>query len=278
MAQPSFLSPAAVGPLLDPHARRVCCLSGLEAARQKVFTLRQLRKGLEISIHDLEAQRRKEEVLNSALVITRFTKATCDTFISLAGALGKAVLPKPVGKQVEMLAAGYAAATPLAEAAATSHYGGKADWVNAGATSVKEAASLVTDNIGTELLIKTSVVPVETIKGAMNHDTRGIIKPAANYVYDLNTSLADLVGKKGEAAAALAKIAKSAFEYNEMIGKAFDQFIDDDLESQQRTQALKSSLMHLSKLVSRKIYEMEQFINTCEFQLSSPEFRLDSRG
>jgi hypothetical protein len=271
MAQPDFNATEAVGPIQDPDARRVCSLAGLETARQKVFSLRQLRDGLDLSIRELERQRRKDKIINNALIVARFTKATCDAFISMAGALGKAVLPKPAGEKVEKLAAGYAAVTPVVEAAATSAAGGSAEWAKAGATLVKEGASVVTHNKGAEIMTKSTVVKAEIIKGAMNHDKEGLIKSAVDYTYDLNTTIAEMTGKKGEAGAALAKVAKSAFEYNEQIGKAFDQLIDDDLESQERIHALKSSLVHQAKLLSRKIDEMEQFVTSCEYQLYPPE-------
>ena len=119
MAQPNFSTPDAVGPIQDPDARRVCSLARIDTARQRAFTLRQLRDGLDISIQDLEGQRRKDKIINTALVVARFTKATCDAFISMAGALGKAVLPKPAGEQVERFAAGYAADVCSCASAAT---------------------------------------------------------------------------------------------------------------------------------------------------------------
>lgn len=271
MAQPDISAPDTVGPISDPEARRVCSLAGIETARKKVFTLRQLRDGLDISIKDLEAQRRKDQIVNRALMVARFTKATCDTFISMAGALGKAFMPKVAGDKVEKFAEGYAAIAPLVDAAATSAAGGNADWVKAGATTVKEGVSVVTENKGIEILTKSTVVKVEIIKGAMNHDQDGIIKSAVDYTYDLNTTVVGMTGKKGKVAEGLAKVAKSAFEYNEQIGKAFDQLIDDDLESQERIHALKSTLVHQAKLLSKKIDEMEQFVTSCEYQLSSPE-------
>lgn len=267
MAQPNLFTRDTVGPIQDSETRRVCSLASIETERQKVFTLRQLRDGLNISIRELEDQRRKDKIVNKALVVARFTKATCDAFISMAGALGKAVLPGAAGDQVERIASGYAAATPLIEAVATSAAGGQADYVKALATTAKEGVSLVTHNKGAEILTKSTVVKVEIIKGAMNHDQEGIIKSAISYTYDLNTTIAEMAGKRGEAGAAFAKVAKSAFEYNEQIGKAFDQLIDDDLESQERANALKSNLAHQAKLLSKKIAEMEQFVVSCEYRL-----------
>jgi hypothetical protein len=271
MTQPNVLTSDAVGPIRDPDVRRVCNQASIETTRRKVLTLRQLREGLNISIQELESQRRKEKFVNKALLVARFTKATCDAFINMAGALGKAVMPKPAGEKVERFAAGYAAAIPLVEAAAISDAGGKADWVKAGATSVNEGISLVTNNKAAKILTKSAVVKVEVIKGAMNHDGEGIIKSAVNYTYDLNVEIAEMTGEKGEAGAAFAKVAKSAFEYNEQIGKAFDQLIDDDEESQERADALKRTLVLRAKLLSKQIDEMEQFITSCEYEISHPE-------
>lgn len=270
MAQPYLSTPDTVGPIRDPVARRVCSLAGIATARQDVISLRQLRTGLDNSILELNSQRKKEKIVNGALLVLQFTKATCDAFISMAGALGKAALPKPAGEEVEKFAAGYAAATPIVDAAATTAAGGKADWVKAGAASVKEGVSAVTDNKVAEILTKTTVVKVEIVKGALNHDEDGIIKPAVGYVYDLNATVAGMTGKKGAAGEAFAKVAKSAFEYNEQIGKAFDQMIDNDLESMERIDGLKRNFVSLAKRLSKNIDDMEQFIMSCEYELNRP--------
>jgi hypothetical protein len=189
----------------------------------------------------------------------------------MAGALGKGVLPEPAGEKVEQFADGYAAVTPLVDAVATTAAGGKADWVKTGATVVKEGVSVVTHSQGAQLLTKTTVVKVEIVTGAMNHDEEGVIKSAVSYIYDLNTTAAEMTGKKGKAGAALAKIAKSAFEYNEQIGKAFDELIDNDLDSMERVDALKRNIGQMVRRLSRQIFEMEQFITSCEYELTDPQ-------
>jgi hypothetical protein len=250
-----------VGPIQNPDARRVCSLAGIETERQKLFTLRQLRDGLDMAIRELENQGREEKSRNRYMLVLRFTKATCDAFISMAGAL--------VGGSAEKVSEGYAALTPVAEAVGTSAAGGKVDLVKAGATFVKEGVPLVTHNKGKEILTKYTVVKVEVIKGALNHDDDGIIKSARDYSIDLGTIIADSeeFGVKGKVLAAFAKVAKSAFEYNEQIGKAFDQLSADDIESQERVYTLRSNLVHQAKLLSKKIDEMEQFVTSCEYQL-----------
>jgi hypothetical protein len=67
----------------------------------------------------LEAQRRKDQVVNKALLVARFTKASCDAFISLAADMATAFAGK-LGKQAEFVEALYGSATPLAEAASAS--------------------------------------------------------------------------------------------------------------------------------------------------------------
>jgi hypothetical protein len=268
MAGAFVSTPDSVGPIRDRDANRVCDLAGIAAEREKVVTLRQLRDGLDISIRELESQRRKDQIINKALLVAKFTKATCDAFISMAGALGKVVLPKAAGEGVDKFAVGYAAAMPLVEAGATSVAGGKADWVKATTTSVKEGVSLVTDNKGAELLTKTTVVKVEIIKGALNSDKEGVIKSGVSYIYDLHTSIAEMTGRKGEVGAAFAKIAKGAFEYNDQIGKAFDEIIDNEQESRERFESLKRNLVRQAQQLSRKIFEMEQFITSCQYDLT----------
>jgi len=274
MPQPNSCTSDAVGPIRDPDARRVCSLAGMEIARTEVLNLLQLRDGLNIALQELESQSRKDRMIDRALLVARFTRATCDTFISMAGALGKAAIPGTAGEEVGKFADSYAASAPLIEAAATSASGGKVDWVKAGATSIKEGVSAVTDNVGAQILVKTTVVQVETIKAAMNHDKEGIIRPAAEYLLDLNITISEMTGKKGKWGAALAKIAKSAFEYNEKIGAAFDQLIEDDLDSKERGDALKRNIAQQAKLLSRKIDEMGRFITSCEYELNKDTSRV----
>ncbi len=254
----------SAGPIRDPEARRVCSLAGIETARARVTTLKNLRDGLDISIKELENQRKKDKVVNKALMVARFTKATCDAFIGMAGTIAKAVIPGKGGEAAEKFADVYATANPIIEAVATADAGGKADWVKAGTSAAKEGVGLLTKNKGTQLLAKSAVVKVEVIRGAMNHDEEGVIKSGLTYAYDMNTTAAEMTGEKGEAVAAVMKVGKSAFEYNEQIGKAFDQLIDDDLESEERFHEAKANLVNQAKRLSKTIEELERSLAPLE--------------
>jgi hypothetical protein len=278
MAQSFVSTPDTAGPIRDPNARRVCSLAGINDARQKVITLRQLRDAVDISIRELESERQKEAIIDKALLVARLTKATCDTFIAMAGALAKVAMPGKAGEEAERFAAGYAAATPLISAAATSDAGGKAEWGKAVAASVKEGVTFVAPgNPTAEILTKSTVVKVEIIKGALNHDHEEVIRSGASYLADLHATVAEMTkSDTGETVAAFTRVAKSAFEYNDQIGKAFDQLIEDDQESKERFESLKRNLERDARRLSQQISKMEQFISECWGEFG--DYQLDKGG
>ena len=87
MPQPQFNPPDSLGPIRDRDAVRVCSLSGIMNAKERVVSLEKLRDGLELSIHELEKQRSRDQLRNKGLLVARFTKATCDAFLSMAADL-----------------------------------------------------------------------------------------------------------------------------------------------------------------------------------------------
>jgi hypothetical protein len=197
MGQPELNPSDSVGPIHDPAARRVCSLSGITSAREKVISLRRLRDGLDISIRELASEQHKGKIVNRALMVTRFTKATCDAFLGMAAGLAEVFLPKTAAKAANAVEKSYGAVIPLAEAAATSATGGKVDLVKAGAASIKKGVSLVTDNKGYEILTKSTVVKVQIVNSAMNKkDPKGLVRTAADYLYDLNTTILGMASEK----------------------------------------------------------------------------------
>ena len=247
-------------------------MTGLESAQKAVFNFRQLRDGLDKAINELESEKQTDLLVRRLYLVARFTRATCDAFISMAGTLGALLLPGKAGESADKMASGYAAGMPTIDALATSAAGGKGDYFKAATTAVKEGAKFVTKgNEGAELATKSGVVKIEVLKGAMNHDGEGIIKAGADYIVDLNAYAFEQAGHKGKIAGAFVKLAKSAFEYNDAIGKAFDDFLEDDLQSRERVHALKTNLVHQSKLLSKKIAELDQFLSDCSAELTDQE-------
>lgn len=139
-------------------AVRVCSLSGIMNAKEKVISLEKLRDGLEISIHELEKQRSRDQLLNKGLLVARFTKATCDAFLSMATDLVSVLGGKALAKEAELVGSVYETLTPIAEATSASAAGQKVDWVKTGAASMKKGASLVTENQGYKILAQSTAV------------------------------------------------------------------------------------------------------------------------
>ena len=260
-------SPKAKGPIRDPNAERVCGLNGIAAAQQRLVTLRQLRGGLNTSISELEGEHSKEHFVNQAFLVARFTKATCDAFLGMASALAEAVLPKVVSEKAKAINSAYEAATPLAAAVGTKVAGGNVDYTKTLTSSAKGASSFI-KNDGYQLLAQSTVVKVEIIKAAMNGDQKEVVNTAGSYLYDLHTTIAKMerMPERSKQAAALAEIAKRAFEYHKALGEAFDGMLDSEEEGDERYIQLRTTLLKQAKMVSAKIAELELYI-----QSSKPE-------
>jgi hypothetical protein len=261
MAMPDVYTPDSVGPIRDINARRVCTLSGIAAAQDQLVSFRKLRDGLDMTIRELDGQQREDRMIHKALLVTRFTKATCDAFLGMAAGFAKVLLPKGAGKAAEFVNNVYGTATPIAEAVGTSVAGGTVDLVKTVAATAKQSASFV-ENDGYQIVIKTTAVKAEIINSAMNGDREGVVKTAATYVYDLHAKIGDMMGAKK--VAVFAEIAKQTFEYNEQIGKAFDEMLESSERSEEQFRMLKATISSQAKRLSEKINALEEFIQSCE--------------
>ena len=265
MTQPAHNSSHAAGPIRDPNARRVCGLTGITAAKDRLVSLRALRDGLELSLRELENQRRKDQITTKSLLVARFTKASCDAFLEMIATASKLVLPKAVAEGAEAVANAYGTITPIAEAVGTRVAGGKVDVAKTAIASAKKGVALAThgQDAGVKLLAKSSVVKVEVINNAMNQDAKGVMKSAASYTRDLHTTVFKEAGfKKTAAVGEMTKIAQSAFTYNEQIGKAFDEMLQGSSESEERYQSLKTTILTQARQLSKRIAEMEQVLKS----------------
>jgi hypothetical protein len=265
MTQPALKSPNAVGPIRDRNARRVCGLTGITAGQDRLVSLRALRDGLELSLRELENQRRKDQIVTKALLVARFTKASCDAFLEMAATASTLILPKAAAEGAEAVANAYGTVAPLADAVGTRVAGGKVDVARTAIASAKKGVSLATrgQDVGVKLLAKSTVVKVEVINNAMNQDAKGVTKSAASYIRDLNTTAFKEAGfKKTAAVGEVTKIAQSAFTYNEQIGKAFDEMIQGSSESEERYQMLKTTILTQARQLSKRIAELELLIKS----------------
>src|SRR5690348_7064042 len=120
MAQPSG-NARDLGPIRTSEGQRICTAAGVNTAQARIVTLSQLQDSLEITITELENERKKEKIIEKAYMVARVTKATCDAFIDMAATLASFV--PGAKKGAEKVANLYGAATPVAQAGMSTALG-----------------------------------------------------------------------------------------------------------------------------------------------------------
>lgn len=272
-------TPNSRGPVRDAEARRICSLSGLVDAKERVATLRELQAALEVSLRELDAQRKRDSVVIKALVLARFTKATCDAFIAMAQALrtmhsvnGKELGPKDLGSLIQDV---YGGATTLAEELSQGSTTRQVDLVKSATAISKIGVSAAlyksrqngqdsSQQDGMKHAATFGFFIIELVHAALNGDEDQIVKSSTQYFIDLRAEIFDLAGWKK--ASALVQIANSAFEYHSQLTKAFEELIDNKSASEEQYTTLKTNLMIQGRRVARTIDELEKFIESCERQ------------
>jgi hypothetical protein len=254
------------GPVRDPQAARVCGLHHISNKQEQLVTLHQLRAALQTAIHELEREHQHEHMVNRAFMVLRFTKATCDAFIGMAATFAETFVPASA-KAAKKVSALYGAGTALGEAAGTKMAGGSVNVTKTAIDLAKARASGIHDK-GYELLADSMIVKAEVIHAAMNNEPKEVTIKAAGYAWDLNKKIAQIglehVGreKTSKAVGLFAETAKLTFEYNEALGKVFDDMLDNEEEGDQRYVSLKASLLKQAKRVSGQISALENSVGT----------------
>jgi len=183
----------------------------------------------------------------------------------MASALAEAVLPG-AAKGAKSINAAYQAATPLAEAVSAKAVGGSVESGKVLISSAKGVSSLLIHDEGYELLAQSTVVKAEIIREAMNGDGKQIPKTVGNYLLDLHMTIAKMKGMPDRIkhGAAIAEIAKGAFEYHKGIGEAFDEMLNSEEEENESYIQQKANLLRLAKRMSAKIAELERYVQSCK--------------
>lgn len=235
----------------------------MQDAPNRLVTLRQLHAMLEASIRDLEAEHRKEELVEQAFLVARFTKATCDAFIGMAAGMAEA-LGLPAAKGAKAVGGAYEAATPWATAASAWATGGRVDTMKTITSSVKGGSALLPAQY--EILAKSTVVKAEILNAAMHSKQEEILPAARDYLIDLHLTIAKLetMPKNVQRAGHFAEVIKRGVEYNKALGEAFDQMIDATDENDERFRAQKTTLLVQAKLIAHKITALEHEVQALQ--------------
>src|SRR5690606_7504488 len=170
------------GPIRHAAAAKVCTLAGLNQAYKGLVTLRQLDRGMEIALQEVEAAQTKAELIDTALVVARFTKTTCDAFISLAAALS-------LNEKAEQLVREYGVLSIATGAVGDLTAGARAHPLKLTTDALKAGAEYMRPNAG--YLTKSVAVKGELVHSAMSAKQKDVLKSAVEYSADLATYTLD---------------------------------------------------------------------------------------
>jgi hypothetical protein len=254
----------------DPKALQACTLAGISVAKERLVTFTQLRAGIDQTLRDLDNQRRKEKLIESAFLLAKFTKATCDSFLGLAAELSIVLGPaahKAAGKVKDV----YGLASVGAETAGTLAAGGQVDYAKTTTALTKAAASFI-DNKGAQFAVKSNAVKAELVIGAMNGDKKSVQKSAIEYGVELGRFSLDAL--ELEKQNAFVGIASEAFNYKQTLDELFDEALAMKEESSMRYVNTKAQFQRFGKKFQAKIDELQDFIRTCEAELAPPNVSL----
>ena len=260
--------PYETGPIRDPAAARICSLAGLNRAYRGLVTLRELDRGTELALQEIEAAKTRAELVDKALVVARFTKATCDAFIGLAAELSS-------NKAAKGVANAYGVSDVAAGAVGDLTAGARIDVISLKTDALKAAAPYAGTNAAYGM--KSIAVKTELIRAAMNANQEEVLKRAAEYNFDLATYTLDHLAaiekdtKTGAFPGAVSKfidIGKEIFQYNEKVGTAFDAYLKDAEETGSSFRSQKQSIKASAENIRRRVRELEKFIESCEASLN----------
>lgn len=252
MAEFDLNSPNAYH-IRDKHSIRVCNLAGIKLAGEQRLKLENLQRGLNQSLAEFEVEKKRAEFGVRALMVARFTRASCDAFIGIAAALSEAVLPEGVAKEAGAVKGAYKTETAYIDS------GG--DLLKTATTAAKEFGSGMDDK-ALGFVVNSGAIKAEMARSALNSDKEGLEKSAAEYFIELGKFTLDSLERKKQKA--FVDIAKEAFEYNEKVGAAFDELLDSQLENSERFERSKATLKMQARKISSKINDLDDFIQSCE--------------
>jgi hypothetical protein len=250
------MSSYATGPVRDKNGARICSLAGIDAARNGIVTLRELDRGTELALQEVEAAKTKAQFYDKALMVARFTKATCDAFINLAATLSG-------NKGAEKVANAYGAASVGAGLAGNLGAGQQVNIGELVSDSVKAGSKYAGPNAG--YLMKNAAVKGDLFRGAMNADKNGVVKSSIEYSADLATYTLEHLN--ATRAKAFVEIGQELFQYNDKISETFKDHIKDMDATSGAFESQRLTLKIAGANVRRRVRALEQFIASCEAEL-----------
>ena len=159
--------------------QHACAVAGVDATRDKIVTLQQLKDGLDEAIVQLEREQDRYRFVNKTLLVASFTKATCDAFLGLAEGMTAVFLGKAGSEPAKLINSIYKIAVPAVEINAALN--------NKDLPSLSSVMSLTREiggpigNPGVKLLVDTTSIKIEIVNAAMKNEKEELLKKAREY-------------------------------------------------------------------------------------------------
>lgn len=257
-------------PVIDPRLGKVCDLAGISRATERLATFQQLKKGIDVALVDVDKSRKKAELLNNLIALTKFTRATCDAFISMAAALS--------GQKGDFVKTGYSSLSVVADAAVRHSLGQPVSYIELGEDLAQESTGFIPDKFApAKFLAQSTIYKAQIITGAVKNDKQRVKDKAIDYGIEigkysldgLKESASTELGKSGASAAkAYLEISKATFSYNEALEKIADELLENREDTASQFTSQKVMLLRLARNLQSKIDELQALLTSCGIELS----------
>ncbi|MFL5296486.1 MAG: hypothetical protein ACJ798_08915 [Phenylobacterium sp.] len=256
--------------MTDPRLGKVCDLAGISRATERLATFQQLKKGIDLALADVDKSRKRAELLNSLIALTKFTRATCDAFISMAAALS--------GRKADIVKTGYSSISVVVDAAVRHSLGQEVSYVDVGEDFAQEATGFIPDKFGpAKFLTQGTIYKAQIITGAVKQDKQRVVDKSVDYGVEMAKYSLDVLkedassnlGKSGAGAAkAYVELSKATFSYNEALEKIFDDLLADRESTASQYTSQKVMLLRLARGLQAKIDEVQGLLTSCGIELA----------
>ncbi len=248
---PHFISSQLTG---NKPTLGVCSASGINLLSKERIRLTQLRVAMQTTVAEMRKSVGRDELLSHALLAASLTKATCDAFIEMAGALGKLAGLKGTDEFAKV----YGAASAVTTTATQTALGQKADWIGT-ASSVGKVVVKSSDVADIQFL------KVDILNAALQRDTPKLLQVS---FMEYPAKIAEMsLAYMGHAASArwvgsVTAVVSSGLSYSRALDVAFNTRLEDKEFAFANQQQLLGTHHHIA-IVSSRITDIETIMNGC---------------
>ena len=252
--------------------RMSCDRATVNSINNKLVTYYDLRQGLKASREEFTRAEKWEDTANAGLMALRWTKASCDAFISMAASASSALLPKKTADIAALIKGTYTATAVVAEAGSISFHGGRVDKL-ALIRDVKDGMSDVAGVVyeDTQLGKVSGIanlyvnIGIDAVRGDKStlliQATAGQFSEIAKLAAELATE--NKAGKLTKGYAAVVDIAIAGEKFGKELDAAADAYLDTQSEFASRRRSMHRMLASQLNRIEDRIQELERTLDAC---------------